>query len=860
MKSRRNSFLPLLRLKKINNKEESDSLSILDAYFSDNTDEIKENEKKNKRAKEKMEEKESEAKLKKAQSKVKRDDNILAFGEESKTIQKEVETFDGLIRAEVRISRTLFPKTVSEMQDSDYKIIACELVNLIEGEAPKLNNFGNFVVKGLCPFYQIGEEITVVLEEQWNEKFQNLDYTIVHAFKNVPLNSETDQKKYLEYILTDSQIKKLYEYKGNIFDLIKEERVDELVKIKGIGISTAEKMIARYKETIDNSQLYIALFEYDLTPKMMEKLLDKYKSPELIIKKIQTNPYILATEVDGIGFKKADEIARSSKIDYKGVFRMEGFILCLLKEYGEDGHMWIPPSELFGIMLDTLQLERDEEVDANIKKAMNNLYEGKKIWYNEEKTQVALMYHYWIEKEVAEHLARIQNSDREFLYGDTEKILKEKEFIQGWEYTDEQREAMRLIQDNQILMVTGKAGTGKSTVVDGILAVLNSGGRHYSFAQTALSGRASARLAEVTGNEGHTIHRLLGYNPAEGWKYNEENRLSYDIIIVDEVSMIGVDLFHKLVRAICSGSKLIMLGDVAQLEAIGLGNLAVDMIDSGAIPLIQLTKIHRQAQKSSIVTDSIKVSEGKKITRQGWTGQEVRGELQDLELNIYSDKEESQGKVVKYFKEHLALVKNVMEVQVLTPTKSRGSICTKELNPLLQNIYNPDDGRKDYVVVEVDNKKENNYIIREGDKVINKKNQYKAFSTSMAVTPIFNGDLGLVKKIQGKGKDMQVIVEFERVGDIILTPSLLKNIELAYAITIHSFQGSQADHTICVLDYSAYTLLTRQMLYTILTRAKKYCVLVAEGHALNHAIDTSHVPFKRTFLKEFLQQRLDKVT
>jgi len=401
--------------------------------------------------------------------------------------------------------------------------------------------------------------------------------------------------------------------------------------------------------------------------------------------------------------------------------------------------------------------------------------------------------------------------------------------LDGYKYCFTVPSGMLILRRNNKIFITGNCG--KSSTVAG----------------EALSGRASCNLSEITGEDGYTIHRLLGYNPETGFTYNKNNKLPVKIIIHDEISMDGADIFYKLIQAIETGSKLIMLGDEHQLESIGVGNIMFDMIQSGYIKIVKLTKIHRQAEKSAIITESIKIKNQEQIIDKDFTGIEIRGELQDLKLDIYKDKNNTHTKVVEHFKELLPKTESIFDIQVIVPMKERGKASAYYLNNLLQEIVIDTKNKKGLIVG--DNSKYP-FTIYIGDKVLNNKNNYKTVNEYGDEIPIFNGDLGIVVDIDYIRNTL--IVNFNNKGNIYIPKSHLPKISLGYVMTCHKAQGSGIKYVIAALDYSHYKLLTKEMVYTMLTRAKEYCVLCAENRALRYAIKQTSVSTKQTHLKDML--------
>lgn len=428
----------------------------------------------------------------------------------------------------------------------------------------------------------------------------------------------------------------------------------------------------------------------------------------------------------------------------------------------------------------------------------------------------------------------------------TKTPINKYKTVDGYKYCFTVPSHMLVLRRNNKIFITGNCG--KSATVAGVLAVLNN---KYSFAQTALSGRAASKLQEVTGQEGSTIHRLLGIDQSTGkFLHNKEYPLDSDIIILDEISLVGGSIFYSLLKAIPTGSKLIMLGDDGQLESIGSLNIAKDLINSKYISHITLTKTHRQAEKSAIITESKKVRQGQQIIDKAFNGIEVRGEKQDLELNIYDDKSLTKERVIDYFKKGLVVTNNnIKEVQIIVPMKERGDACVYNLNKLAQKIYNPSNDNKNEIVIGT---KESQYILREGDKVLNTKNNYKTVNEDGYEAPIFNGQIGIITDINIADGIISVKFPYVNKRDILLPREAWSSLILGYACTCHKLQGDSSKYVIIGLDYSSYKLLSKQWVYTAITRAEQYCVLCAENNALRYAINQDKVGQKNTFLKEFL--------
>jgi exodeoxyribonuclease V alpha subunit len=740
------------------------------------------------------------------------------------------------IVCKIKINRQIYPR--QKIETGDWGIISCSLIEVLDGE-PKLDKCDCFVAKGvlpeinLCDTYKFIGKLTKDKDYGWQ-------YDVVYLCLDVNLTDKDQQRLFLSHILTEIQVNELYKTLDDPFESIKNENIKDLVKVKGIGTVTAQRIIDKYKDNIDYSEIFIELDGYGLSQNLINKLLEKYGSPAIIIKKVKENPYILADEINGIGWSKADSIALKSGIDKNSCCRIEAYIKYFLNKESEKGNSWVYPSDLLFAVEEMLSEDIDQEQFKNI---LYSMYDNNILYWNESKTFICLKEFWTLENNIKNELLRLLESENKFEYSNCELVISTLEQCQGWEYSLEQKNAIQLVLNNNISIITGPGGCGKTTVAKAIVTVL----KDYTFAQTALAGRAASRLTEVTGCQGFTIHKLLDYNPRDGFFFNKDNQLSYDIVILDETSMVGAELFYQLIQSIESGSKLIMLGDIGQLEAIGLANIFKDMIDSGIIPVAYLNKIHRQAQKSAITTNSRKVYEGEQITKQGWTGQEIRGELQDLVIDIYDDKIFTSKKIVEWFKKEYDNIKNILNIQIIVPIKEKGDSCTHELNNEIQQYYNPYKMGKGEIEVK---KHKKTYILREGDKVINIINNYKTVDEEDNKVPIFNGYIGIIEIIDYD----YMIINFEICGRVVIFKKYWNNIELAYAITCHKYQGSENKVIIVGLDYSSYTLLTKEWVYTAITRARNKCILCAESSALRYAISNSNIAIKQTFLKELLQK------
>lgn len=417
----------------------------------------------------------------------------------------------------------------------------------------------------------------------------------------------------------------------------------------------------------------------------------------------------------------------------------------------------------------------------------------------------------------------------------------------GYKYCFTVPSSMLVLRREGQIFITGNCG--KSSLVSGILSVLGD----YDYAQCSLSGKAAARLKEVTGKDGSTIHRLLKYNPINGFRYNEKNPLPYDIIIVDEISLIGGEIFLPLLRAMKNGTKLYVLGDMGQLESIGCMNLAADLYYSKTIPTKELTQIHRQAQKSGIITSSHQVREEEQLFDSSFEGELVLGELKDMYFDIVP-KEDIVEEVIKYFEQYYygLAEQEIMNIQLISPVKERGSSCVAVLNKRIQNIVNPQTVIKKPELFISQGEEDKGFILRQGDKVLCTQNLYEIDTTKAGqTTDVFNGWTGIITDIE----DNRATIYFPLADEeVVMKEKELKNsIILGYAITCHKMQGASAKIIIGVIDFSTPPkMLTKELLYTMITRAEKIAIIVGQNRAIAKAINTSGISDKKTFLQELL--------
>lgn len=743
-------------------------------------------------------------------------------------------------KTKIEIDKILFPKNCYKTNAGDFAIFTARVVEHIEGDYPQIHpNYKTLTLKGNVPSIKKGNVLIAYYDRPETNSF-GTSYKLTMLINEIDKNNKSQVKDYLKMICGGTIAKELMKLDDPI-GLLERRDSETLLKVKGIGLKKLEQMYDAIAENVDYSSALGKLEPLGLTKELIIKICKTYGSPELAIEVCTKRPYELVRKVKGISFSKADDIARKCALDMNSDERLECLIYVILEENGRNGKTF-----LYSTQLTTLVHEIMFADFLQMNKVICKMRDNKTLVLIDNGNQIALTYYFDLERQICQELRRIAMAESHInIPQNWENTVKELEEEQGWQHTDEQWLGIETVLNRNLTVVTGKAGTGKSTVTNAMTRVLDD----YVIRLTCLSAKASDRISKVTGLPASTIHRLLNLgiisDEQGNYKRAEVIEIDADIIIVDESSMVNGELFLKLLRGIRSGCKLIILGDDGQLQAIGDCSVFSDLLTTDKIPVIKLNKIHRQAQKSAITTKSIAIRNQERIYPKGFVGHTVLGELQDLELYIQKEKEGLHEQVKLAFeKELIKNNNNVLEVQVVVPMKNRGDLSTHLLNNSLQKIYNKESNDPNNKIYWT---KEDGTKLYIGDKVINTKNNYKSKNSLGEECPVYNGNIGIISKIDENG----VVVEFEGF-DIVFDKNIVESLNLAYAITTHSSQGSQWDSVIVALDSSAWLLLTVEMLYTAITRASKHCVLIAEDKAINHALKTIEQKTKQTYLSRFL--------
>lgn len=607
-------------------------------------------------------------------------------------------------------------------------------------------------------------------------------------------------------------------FKEDTFRIIEEEP-ERLAEIKGISERKAQEIAEQTEEKRELRQAMIFLQNYGISLTLAVKIYQTYQLDMYRI--IQENPYKLAEDVTGVGFKIADEIAHKVGIHMDSDFRIRSGILYVLQQASLEGHTYLPKELLTRRACELLEVD----ADAIEKHYMDMTIDRKLVMkQTEDQVQIYASTFYYMELNVAVMLREL-NVKYDFSETAVEQRIRKIEELSDLKLDEMQHIAVVEAVRSGLLVITGGPGTGKTTTINTIIQFFESEGMDISLA--APTGRAAKRMSETTGYEAKTIHRLLeisgGMDEHAGFERNEQNPLETDVLIIDEMSMVDITLIHNLLKAVVAGTRVILVGDVNQLPSVGPGCVLKDIIDSHACNVVRLNRIFRQASESDIIVNAHKINRGEPVILDNKSRDFFFLKRYDANVIISICIQLIQYKLPKYVNAE------PFDIQVLTPMR-KGLLGVERLNMILQQYLNPPDAKKA-------EHEHGQTIFRVGDKVMQIKNNYQAEweVRSRYNIPIekglgvFNGDMGLVREINTFSETLTV--EYEE-GRMVEYPfKELDQLELAYAITIHKSQGSEYPAVIIPLLTGPRMLMNRNLLYTAVTRARKCVTLVGDEKA-----------------------------
>ena len=598
-----------------------------------------------------------------------------------------------------------------------------------------------------------------------------------------------------------------------------EDTPDKLLTVQGIGKVRVDRIKTSWQEQKEIKNIMLFLQSHEVSTSHATKIFKTYGSESIAI--VKENPYRLADDIWGIGFKTADSIAQKMGIDKGKFVRLRSGIFYTLNKLAEAGHCYATREQLIGKARELLEVE-DAELEITLDEMIRTNDVIREVAGEQE--AVYLPPYYFSESGCAKRLFRLMSCGKK-KSEDAEEILKKVAASSEITYDEIQWKAVKTAISSKVMVLTGGPGTGKTTTTLGIISAYKQAGCQIILA--APTGRAAKRMSEATGMEAKTIHRLLEYKPSEGYQKNEEYPLEGDVLILDECSMIDIMLMYNLLKALPEQMSLILVGDIDQLPSVGAGNVLRDIIDSGCVPVVRLTRIFRQAQGSRIIMNAHRINKGESIDMRG-------GKDSDFFFVTKESNQEVLDTIVQYCRTNLPRYYHVdplQDIQVLTPMQ-RGECGAVNLNQVLQEAMNP-----------------SKIFLRRGgtqyrlkDKVMQIRNDYDK--------EVFNGDIGTITKVDMEERELTVLFD-ER--EVIYDVTELDELTLAYAVTIHKSQGSEYPIVVMPFTMSHFVMLQRNLLYTGVTRAKKILVLVGEKKAVYYAIKNETTTGRNTMLARRLQ-------
>ena len=638
-------------------------------------------------------------------------------------------------------------------------------------------------------------------------------------------------------------------FKEDTFRIIEEEP-ERLAEVKGISERKAREIAEQVEEKKDMRKAMIYLQKYGISTRLAAKIYQYYGMR--VYKVLEENPYQLADNIEGVGFKTADEIAARIGIHTDSDYRIKSGLFYTLQQAVGEGHIYLPEEVLVRRAGELLGVE----IQDISKHVMDLCIEKKTVMKEgEDGIRIYPAHYYYLELNTAKMLHDL-NIDCEMPEDMMERRLRKVEETEQIELDAMQHKAVIESIKHGLLVLTGGPGTGKTTTINTMIRFFDSEG--MSILLAAPTGRAAKRMTEATGYEAQTIHRLLevNVNPEEtdsvgGFMRNRQNPLEADVIIIDEMSMVDLPLMHALLSAVVPGTRLVLVGDVDQLPSVGPGSVLKDIITSECFPVVTLTRIFRQAGESDIVVNAHKINAGEPVVLDNKSRDFFFLRRQDADTIIGVAIMLIQKKLPRY------VGAQPSEIQVMTPTR-KGLLGVERLNTILQRYLNPQDPKKAEQEI-------NGRLFREGDKVMQIKNNYQLeweVTTKFGLTVdkgvgVFNGDMGVIREINQYTENIEV--EFDEGRRVKYGFDAVEELELAYAITVHKSQGSEYPAVIIPLLQGPRLLYNRNLLYTAVTRAKKCLTIIGSDTVFQEMIQNKNEQARYTSLAERIREFRDRI-
>lgn len=606
-----------------------------------------------------------------------------------------------------------------------------------------------------------------------------------------------------------------------------EHSPELLLKVKGIGVGRKDKIVAGWAAQKVIKDIMLFLHDNGVSTSRATRIYKTYGDDA--VAKVRANPYQLAHDIRGIGFLSADQIAQRLGWGKESAERIDAGLSHALWEATNDGHCGLQRSKLVAAAQELLGVD-DALIEAGITRELS---ERRLIQEKDAagRDVVYLPSLYATETGIATHLARLTEAPRQLGLFDARELYDRIKGGLGMTLSEDQELALLSAGTASVMVITGGPGCGKTSLENAILKMYAAAGAKMLLC--APTGRAAKRMAETTGREASTIHRLLGFKPGGGTTYNETNPLSCDLLVVDEVSMVDVYLMHALLKAVPSGACVLLVGDEDQLPSVGPGNVLGDIMASGDVRVCRLTKIFRQAAGSQIIKGAHAINRG---AYPEFSTKDNPGDFYFIERD---DPDQVVWQIVDLVKNRLPAkmgIDAIRDIQVISPM-NKGATGVRFLNEKLQEALNP--GDKPHVV-----RFETKFKV--GDKVMQTENDLDK--------QVFNGDVGYILEVN----EDEVLIDFGGKA-IVYDPGELDQVQLAYAATVHKLQGSQAPAIVMALTTQHFKLLERKLLYTGVTRGQKMVVIVGQKKALTMAVDNVNTVRRQTRLQAAIQAQFEKV-
>ncbi len=683
----------------------------------------------------------------------------------------------------------------------------------------------NEIITGIMPGIASGENIEVFgewnIHENYGRQFQVKEYRVV-----VPSTISGILAFLSSGVITgvgEKMAKKIVDKFGIRTLEVIQNSPQELLSIGGIGPKKLAPIIESYNENMGVKNIIVSLSPYGISPKLSMKIYRKYGSKSLEI--IESNPYRLIEDIVGIGFKIADDIASKTGIEKNSKYRIEQGIMHILKEAINDGHTFLPEDKLLDTSIELLGVPEDL-----IEEHIYNLAIERKIVvekYGDYHIIYLAKYHK-AEIDVCNNLISLAYENHRDLKIDINEEIEAFEERENIYLANAQKQAVRAAFENGVMVLTGGPGTGKTTTINAIIKLFRINGQKVVLA--APTGRAAKRMTETTGKKAKTIHRLLemafDVDDRLIFTKNEDEPVDADVIIIDEASMIDIFLMDNLLKAMSNKTRLILVGDADQLPSVGAGNVLGDIISSGAITVISLTEIFRQAQKSDIIMNAHRINQGEDIKANS-KGTDFYFINRDSESGILEEiKSLVGGRLSSFYK-----CNSLKDIQVLSPMR-KGIVGVTNMNIELQKILNP--VRNEWLEVELMKR-----VFRVGDKVMQIKNNYsRPWEDEKSIENgegIYNGDIGYIYHIDKQNKLIYIV--FDEYKIFKYKYDELDEIEHCFCTTVHKSQGSEFPVVIIPMTWGPPMLLSRNLIYTAVTRAKKLVIIVGMKKYLDRMIE-----------------------